>query len=88
MIIGLALATTACLALSHPVAAAVTGAVLVAGVLARQWLLPAINASRDRTQPGDAAARSRFARLHGLSVAINAVQIVLVLGVLVRLAGA
>jgi hypothetical protein len=55
--------------------------VLMAGTaVARQLLMPAINAARD------GGAKTRFDRLHGLSVALNMVQLAAVLAVLVRLA--
>jgi len=50
----------------------------------RQWLMPAINAASDAAQAGDAAARARFRRGHGLSVAINLAQILVGLVVLLR----
>ena len=51
---------------------------------ARQWLMPAINITRDAHLSADANANVRFKRLHGLSVLINAVQLITVLVVLVR----
>jgi len=65
------------------------GAVLMAGVaiigvVARQGLMPAINAARDRQMAGEAVAKSRFAALHGLSVALNFVQLGLIGWVMVR----
>ena len=55
-------------------------ATAVIASVARQILMPAINAARD------AGAKLRFDRLHGLSVALNMVQLVAVIVVLVRLA--
>jgi hypothetical protein len=55
----------------------------VAFLAARFWLMPEINRHRDRGLAGDAAAMARFERLHGASVALNAVQI---LGVLAAFA--
>lgn len=52
--------------------------------VARQWLMPAINRTRDAHLSGGANASVRFKRLHGLSVLINTVQLVAVLVVLVR----
>ncbi len=49
-------------------------------LIARQMLMPAINAARD------SGAKSRFDRLHGLSVALNMVQLAAVVWALVRLA--
>jgi hypothetical protein len=60
-------------------AALMVGTCLVA-LVARQVLMPAINAARDSGE------KSRFNRLHGLSVALNMPQLVAVGWVLVRLA--
>jgi hypothetical protein len=49
--------------------------------------MPRINRDRDRSLAGDAAAGARFARLHRLSVWINAAQIVVVAVVLARFVG-
>ncbi len=49
-------------------------------IVARQILMPAINSARD------AGAKRRFNGLHGLSVALNLVQLAAVIAVLVRLA--
>jgi hypothetical protein len=38
--------------------------------------MPQINAARDRRSQGDAEAKSRFSRLHGLSVALNLLQLI------------
>ena len=69
-----------------PVSAAVLA--LVAAVTA--WLLwglmPRINALRDAELAGDAAAGTRFARLHRASVSVNMVQLAAVLFALVRVA--
>jgi hypothetical protein len=55
-------------------------------VLARQFLMPRINESRDAALAGDAVAKRRFNRLHGLSVLINLVQMLLLLAVFVHAA--
>jgi Domain of unknown function (DUF4149) len=60
-------------------AALMFGTCLVA-VVARQVLMPAINTARD------SGAKSRFDRLHGISVALNMVQLAAVVWVLIRLA--
>ena len=60
-------------------AALMAGTALVA-LIARQFLMPAINNARD------SGAKGRFNRLHGLSVALNMVQLAAVVLVLVRLA--
>ena len=74
-VVGTALvAALACLGLDGP-AAALLGAVAALGLVARQGLMPAINRASDARAAGDAAAKGRFARLHGLSVAVNLVQL-------------
>ncbi len=55
-------------------------------LLARQVLMPTINACRDRALAGDTRAEGRFNRLHRLSVVINFVQLAGVTAVLVLLA--
>ena len=47
----------------------------------RQWLLPRINAARDVQLAGDTEAGRRFDRDHKLSVGINMLQLVLLLGI-------
>ena len=47
----------------------------------RQWLLPRINAARDAQLAGNVEAGRRFDRDHKLSVAINMVQLVLLVGI-------
>ena len=57
--------------------------IVAAGFLfARQVLMPRINRARDAGGPADGA---RFSRLHGLSVAINTVQLLAAAAVLVAL---
>ncbi|MEL6206758.1 MAG: DUF4149 domain-containing protein [Pseudomonadota bacterium] len=57
---------------------ALMGWVVALGVVSRQFLMPMINDARDRQLAGDAAGKSRFAALHGVSVAINFVQLGLI----------
>ena len=47
----------------------------------RQWLLPRINAARDAQLAGDSEAGRRFDRDHKLSVGVNMVQLVLLVGI-------
>ena len=47
----------------------------------RQWLLPRINTARDAQLAGDTEAGRRFDRDHKLSVGINMVQLVLLVGI-------
>lgn len=57
------------------------GAIVISTVYARQVLMHRINAATDRDD------KAAFARLHGLSVAIQLVQIGLAVWALLRLAG-
>ena len=66
-----------------PVASKLMTLVLLLAVFARQWLMPRINALRDRQLAGDAGAGKWFGRAHGLSVAINFVQFALTLAAVV-----
>ena len=59
-------------------------AVALLTVWLRQGLMPTLNRLRDAGLAGDAAAGSRFDKLHRVSVGVNMVQIVAVLAVLVR----
>ncbi|MCU0985250.1 MAG: DUF4149 domain-containing protein [Acetobacteraceae bacterium] len=63
-------------------AAIVMGVVAAGFVFARQALMPRINAYRDAELAGDASAKTPFARLHRLSVAINLGQMLLAAAVL------
>jgi len=67
-------------------AAFLLGAVAPLFLLARQWLMPRINASRDAGLAGDVAAMTRFRSLHRLSVVVNAVQMPALAALLGRLA--
>ncbi len=74
-----ALAAAGSLAGLDPLGAALMAATALVALLARQILMPAINIARD------SGAKSRFDRLHGLSVALNMVQLAAFVWVLVRL---
>lgn len=67
-------------------ALALAAAVAAGFLLARFVLMPAVNAARDRELAGDVAAKRRFARLHGGSVALNGAQALALVGLLVLLA--
>lgn len=58
-----------------------TAVVFVLFVLSRQVLMPQINTSRDAALTGDKKAAKRFLRLHGLSVLVNLVQMIILLAV-------
>jgi Domain of unknown function (DUF4149) len=85
---GLAALTAALAALGRPVEGAVMALVALGFLLARQILMPRINAARDAQLGGDGTAAARFTRLHRASVILNAVQIVAVTFVMARLVAA
>ena len=62
------IAALALVAAGRSWAALLAGVTALGFVVARQWLMPAINAARDAKQP------QRFNRLHRFSVIINGVQ--------------
>ena len=68
---------------TQPLAAGVCLLIAVSTLWIRQWLVPRINALRDRELLGDVSAGEGFALLHRLSVAINMVQLVALLGILI-----
>ena len=68
---------------TQPLASGVCLLIAVSTLWIRQWLVPRINALRDRELSGDVSAGEEFARLHRLSVAINMVQLVALLGILI-----
>lgn len=66
-------------------------AIVLAGIAGltiwlRQGMMPMINRLRDKQVAGDAGAGVTFDRMHKISVSVNTVQLVLAIGVLVRLA--
>ena len=76
-IAGSGIATVLCAGVA-PMAAALSLATALGFLLARQVLMPAINAARDAAMADPAAAR-RFDRLHRASVMLNGVQVLLLL---------
>ena len=66
-------------------AIAACATVTVLFVFARQNLMPAINRARLRQLDGDTAAAARFKRLHGASVLINLLQLLLLAAAMVSL---
>jgi len=66
-----------------PVASKLMTVVMLLAVFARQWLMPRINALRDRQLAGDAGAGKWFGRAHGLSVGINFLQFGLTLAAVI-----
>ena len=79
-------ALAAVVAVFHSGAIALLSA-LVAGlfVFARQWLMPKINDARDASADGDTQSTLTFERLHKLSVVINMLQLLIILGIAARL---
>ena len=63
---------------------AFTIAIAVIAIYARQVLMPQINAARDAQLKGQSDAKVRFGRLHGFSVALNFVQLIVAGYVLYR----
>ena len=68
---------------THPLTSMVCLLIAISTLWIRQWLVPRINALRDRELAGDVSAGKGFARLHRLSVAINALQLLALLGILI-----
>ena len=68
---------------TQPLASGVCLLIAVSTLWIRQWLVPRINALRDRELSGDASAGEEFARLHRLSVTINLLQLLALLGMLI-----
>ena len=68
---------------TQPLASGVCLLIAVSTLWIRQWLVPRINALRDRELSGDVSAGEEFARLHRLSVAINMLQLLALLGILI-----
>ncbi len=66
----------AILLLSNSRSGALALAIAAAAIYARQVLMPRINAARDEQLQGNAEAKGRFGRLHGLSVVLNFVQLI------------
>lgn len=84
-VLGGATGVAGLLALSSDPGAAVALLLVALGfVIARQILMPKINALRDRELDGDERARGLFAALHRSSVLLNAAQMIILLVVVVR----
>ena len=69
---------------SAPLAAAVCWLIALSTLWIRQSLLPRINQLRDAELAGDAAAGTRFATLHRVSVTINLVQLLALVALLLK----
>ena len=68
---------------TQPLASGLCLLIALSTLWIRQGLVPRINALRDRELSGDVSAGEEFARLHRLSVAINMVQLLALLGILI-----
>ena len=66
----------AILLLSNSRSAALALAIAAVAIYSRQMLMPQINTARDEQLQGDPEAKKRFGRLHGLSVALNFLQLI------------
>ena len=60
------------------------GVIVLSTGWVRQSLVPKMNAARDASLDGDPKQKARFGRLHGISMSINAVQMLAILVVMVR----
>ena len=69
---------------SAPLAAAVCWLIALSTLWIRQSLVPRINQLRDAEIAGDAAAGTRFATLHRMSVIINMVQLLALVVLLLK----
>ena len=69
---------------SAPLAAAVCWLIALSTLWIRQSLVPHINQLRDAELAGDAAAGTRFATLHRMSVIINMVQLLALVVLLLK----
>jgi renalase len=74
----------AILLLSNSPSAPLALAIAAVAIYARQVLMPRINAARDKQLQGNAETKGRFGRLHGLSVVLNFVQLIIAGYVLYR----
>jgi len=63
---------------ARPIPAALLAATAGFALLARQYIVPGLDALRDAKNAGDEQAVRAFRRLHGFSMAINLAQIVAV----------
>jgi hypothetical protein len=75
-VIALSLIAGILLVAGHPYMSKLMFLCAALGVVARQVLMPRINALRDRSLAGDASAGRWFGRLHGVSMVVNLFQIV------------
>ncbi len=53
--------------------------VFLGSLYSRQYLVPQINKARDLQVSGDIASKKTFAKIHGLSVSINIIQMIILI---------
>ena len=87
IIIILSFVTAVLLILANHSSAVLMFIIGLSGVFARQSLIPKINKYRDGEIAGDLDAKSKFDRLHRLSVVINGGQIILLIISIVTISG-
>ena len=73
------------LSLAHHTSAVLMLFIALSGLFSRQSLIPKINNYRDAEIAGDTSAKSKFDRLHRLSVGINGGQIILLIVSIVKI---
>ncbi len=61
------------------VSAILLSLILLGSVISRQFIVPKINEQRDLQISGNISSKKNFAKLHGLSVSINMIQIVILI---------
>ena len=79
IIIIFSLISAVLLTLTYQTSAVLMLVIGLSGIFSRQSLIPKINNYRDAEIAGDKSAKSKFDRLHRLSVGINAGQIIVLI---------
>ena len=85
IIIFFSLIAAVLLTLAHHTSAVLMLFIALSGLFSRQSLIPKINNYRDAEIAGDTSAKSKFDRLHRLSVGINGGQIILLIVSIVQI---
>lgn len=57
--------------------------IFLGSIISRQYLVPRINKERDLQLSGDETSKKNFAKLHGLSVSINIIQIIILVIIII-----
>lgn len=79
----IASAIGAALLFRDPIAAAAIGAITVSTLWVKYSLMPKLNAWRDAELEGDEVAKVKFHKGHQLSVIINVIQMLVLIGVMI-----